>query len=256
MLDLADPPLWLPLSGEAVDHIRRADQRKLAELDRWEQLSRSADAEAPMAADRAAAPAPAVRDATATRHRILQAATVEFAASGLAGARVSRIAERARANQRMIYAYFGSKDGLFDAVLEHHVLLAQDAVTFEATDLPGYAQQVFDVYRTHPHLVRLALWQALERPDLMRSLAPVVPRCPGQGRRHRSRAGGGAGQRRAAGRPTTRPHPDAGTRQSGTGRARALLDRRAAPRPRCQRGPADRSGRRTTGRGLNGHRPK
>lgn len=47
VLDLADPPLWLPLSGEAVDHIRRADQRKLAELDRWERLSRSADAEAP-----------------------------------------------------------------------------------------------------------------------------------------------------------------------------------------------------------------
>ena len=127
-----------------------------------------------MAADQAAPPAPAVRNATATRHRILQAATVEFAASGLAGARVSRIAERARANQRMVYAYFRSKDGLFDAVLEHHVLLAQDAVTFEAADLPGYAQQVFDVYRTHPHLVRLALWQALERPDLMRSLAPVV----------------------------------------------------------------------------------
>ena len=47
VLDLADPPLWLPLSGEAVDHIRRADQRKLAELDRWERLSRSADTEAP-----------------------------------------------------------------------------------------------------------------------------------------------------------------------------------------------------------------
>lgn len=46
VLDLADPPLWLPLSGEAVDHIRRADQHKLAELDRWEQLSRSADTEA------------------------------------------------------------------------------------------------------------------------------------------------------------------------------------------------------------------
>jgi AcrR family transcriptional regulator len=115
-----------------------------------------------------------VRDAAATRQRILEAATAEFSAAGLAGGRVGRIAERARANQRMIYAYFGSKDGLFDAVLEHHVLIAQDSVTFDATDLPGYAQQVFDVYRSQTNLVRLSLWQALERPDLIPSLRPVV----------------------------------------------------------------------------------
>jgi AcrR family transcriptional regulator len=124
--------------------------------------------------DRTATVTGAIRDAAATRRRILEAATVEFAAAGLAGGRIGRIAERARANQRMIYAYYGNKDGLFNAVLEHHVLIAQDAVTFDATDLPGYAQQVFDVYRTHPHLVRLALWQALERPDLMQSLEPVI----------------------------------------------------------------------------------
>jgi AcrR family transcriptional regulator len=115
----------------------------------------------------------AVRDSAATRRRILEAATAEFAAAGLAGGRIARIAQRARANQRMIYAYYGSKDGLFDAVLEHQILIAQDAVTLDAIDLPGYAQQVFDFYRAHPDFVRLALWQALERPDLMKSLAPV-----------------------------------------------------------------------------------
>jgi AcrR family transcriptional regulator len=122
----------------------------------------------------AALPAGPVRDAAATRRRILEAATTEFAAAGLAGGRTARIADRARANQRMIYAYYGSKDGLFDAVLEQHVLAAQDAVDFDATDLPGYAQQVFDVYRANPHFVRLALWQTLERPDLMSSLEPVA----------------------------------------------------------------------------------
>lgn len=74
----------------------------------------------------------------------------------------------------MIYAYYGSQDELFDAVLEHHVLLAQDAVDFDATDLPGYAQQVFDVYRSNPHFLRLTLWQALERPELLIAVAPVV----------------------------------------------------------------------------------
>ena len=61
---------------------------------------------------------PRLRDAEATRARILIAAKAEFAANGLGGARVDEIAEKARANKRMIYHYFGSKDGLFQAVLE------------------------------------------------------------------------------------------------------------------------------------------
>ncbi|MFF3877994.1 TetR/AcrR family transcriptional regulator [Streptomyces sp. NPDC001978] len=40
---------------------------------------------------------------------------------GLAGARIDRISERARTNKRMIYAYFGDKDGLFDAVLKRQI---------------------------------------------------------------------------------------------------------------------------------------
>ncbi|MDX6316292.1 MAG: hypothetical protein QOF44_5756 [Streptomyces sp.] len=43
LLELAEPPLWFPLSGAALDHIRKGEQRKIAELDRWETLSRSAD---------------------------------------------------------------------------------------------------------------------------------------------------------------------------------------------------------------------
>ncbi|WP_413105701.1 TetR/AcrR family transcriptional regulator [Streptomyces sp. Inha503] len=113
------------------------------------------------------------RDAEATRRRILDAATEEFSAKGLAGGRIATIAERAQSNQRMIYAYYGNKDGLFDAVLEHHILAAQNAVALDATDLPGYAQQVFDVYRSNPYFVRLMLWQFLERPDLTRSLPGV-----------------------------------------------------------------------------------
>lgn len=58
------------------------------------------------------------RDPEATREAILAAATHEFAQHGLAGARVDRIAERAGINKRMLYYYFGQKDGLFLAVLE------------------------------------------------------------------------------------------------------------------------------------------
>ncbi|MFT9164998.1 MAG: TetR/AcrR family transcriptional regulator [Komagataeibacter saccharivorans] len=62
--------------------------------------------------------APRARDAEATQKRILAAAKKEFAMSGLAGARVDIIAERAEANKRMIYHYFGSKEALFERVLE------------------------------------------------------------------------------------------------------------------------------------------
>ena len=57
-----------------------------------------------------------VRDAEATKARLLEAATAEFAAYGIAGARIDRIAAAASVNKQMIYAYFGSKDALFDVV--------------------------------------------------------------------------------------------------------------------------------------------
>lgn len=56
--------------------------------------------------------------AEATRQRILDAALGEFAANGLAGARVDEIAQRSGANKRMLYAYFGSKEELWLTVLE------------------------------------------------------------------------------------------------------------------------------------------
>ena len=85
-----------------------------------------------------------IRDATATRARILEAATDEFAAHGLAGARVDRLAARAGANKERIYAYFGSKEGLFDATVEANIEQLIDAVPFTADDLPGYAESLFE----------------------------------------------------------------------------------------------------------------
>ena len=61
---------------------------------------------------------PRIRDAEATKARILAAAKREFAQNGLGGARVDVIAAKAKANKRMIYHYFGSKEGLFQTVLE------------------------------------------------------------------------------------------------------------------------------------------
>lgn len=59
------------------------------------------------------------RDSSLTRESILQAATIEFCRNGLGGARVDAIAQRAKANMRLLYHYFGDKNGLFLASLEH-----------------------------------------------------------------------------------------------------------------------------------------
>ena len=57
-------------------------------------------------------------DAERTREDILDIATEEFAEFGLSGARVDQIAEKTRTSKRMIYYYYGSKEGLYLAVLE------------------------------------------------------------------------------------------------------------------------------------------
>jgi len=105
------------------------------------------------------------RNADRTRARILEAATTEFAARGIGGARVSRIAEVAGCNKAMIYAYFGSKDGLFDAVFSASVEQYLAEVGFDVEDLPAYAGRVFDYFEAHPDRLRLSTWYRLERPD-------------------------------------------------------------------------------------------
>lgn len=54
----------------------------------------------------------------ATRERLLEAATAEFARHGIAGARVERIIDVARTSKAQLYAYFGSKQGNFDVIFE------------------------------------------------------------------------------------------------------------------------------------------
>ena len=61
------------------------------------------------------------RNPDATRARILAAAESLFAADGFAGTRVDAVAARSGANKRMIYHYFGGKEALFEAVLQHRL---------------------------------------------------------------------------------------------------------------------------------------
>lgn len=107
-------------------------------------------------------PAPRPRNAETTKELLLTAATEEFAEYGLAGARIDRIAVRAGANKRLIYMYFGDKDGLFDAVMVRQSEAVMSAVRLDNGDLSAFAAARFDYLLANPTVSRLTTWRTLE----------------------------------------------------------------------------------------------
>jgi AcrR family transcriptional regulator len=101
-------------------------------------------------------------DGEATRSRILDAARTEFAACGLAGARVDRIAAAGSASKERLYAYFGDKQSLFQQVLELNQHEVADAIPIDVDDLPAFVGRVFDHIITHPEHLRMLHWARLE----------------------------------------------------------------------------------------------
>jgi TetR/AcrR family transcriptional regulator len=105
----------------------------------------------------------ATRDAAATKRRIAQAALKEFAAKGIAGARVDAIATRARTNKRMLYYYFGSKEGLFKEILRQRLAARHDQRA--AVEGLSYGERLAARQARQGDLrehVRLLMWEALE----------------------------------------------------------------------------------------------
>ncbi|MGZ2377009.1 TetR family transcriptional regulator [Sinorhizobium medicae] len=101
-------------------------------------------------------------DPQKTKEDILNIATEEFSAFGLSGARVDAIAEKTRTSKRMIYYYFGSKEGLYLAVLEkaYRKIRSLEA-DLELADLPPVEAlrtliaSTFDHDEKNPDFVRL-----------------------------------------------------------------------------------------------------
>jgi AcrR family transcriptional regulator len=108
---------------------------------------------------------PRPRDAKATKALLLDAATDEFASYGFSGARIDRIAERAGANKRLLYVYFGDKNDLFDAVMQDQTNAILAAAPVEDGDLCAFAAARFDYMLADPRARKLATWRTLERSD-------------------------------------------------------------------------------------------
>ena len=110
------------------------------------------------------------RDPEKNRGRILAAALEEFAHCGLGGARVDRIAARAGANKRMLYYYFGSKEGLFLAVLESryaHIRRAELGLRLGALEPDEGIRRLiaftWDYFLKHPEFITLLNSENLHR---------------------------------------------------------------------------------------------
>ncbi|POX43461.1 TetR family transcriptional regulator [Streptomyces sp. Ru73] len=102
------------------------------------------------------------RDAARTKAEILKVATEEFARQGYTGARVDEIAARIHTTKRMIYYYFGSKEQLFTAVLEHAyagIRQQEQQLDVEHLDpaaaIRRLAELTFDHHEAHPDFIRL-----------------------------------------------------------------------------------------------------
>jgi AcrR family transcriptional regulator len=103
-------------------------------------------------------------EAEQTRLNILEVAAQEFAARGLAGARVDEIAEKINSSKRMIYYYFGGKEELYRAVLEQayaKIRARESAANYAAMPaddaLEQYVGHTFDYHAAHPEFVRLVM---------------------------------------------------------------------------------------------------
>lgn len=110
------------------------------------------------------------RDRDATRGRVLQAAIAEFSSHGFDGARGERIAERARCSERMLYYYFGSKEGLFREALESVYAALRDAErSLRLDELPAlealesFCRFVWRYYAEHPEFLSLLNTENLHR---------------------------------------------------------------------------------------------
>ena len=110
-------------------------------------------------------PHPRTRDAEGTKARILDAAK-----RGLGGARVDVIADKARANKRMIYHYFGSKEGLFQTVLEAayiDIRTAEQKLNLDhlapALALERLVRFTWDYYLKNPEFITLVNSENLHR---------------------------------------------------------------------------------------------
>jgi AcrR family transcriptional regulator len=117
-----------------------------------------------------------------TQADIIRVATEEIAEVGLSGARVDRIAERTHTSKRMIYYYFGSKEGLYRAVLlSYYEKLRSAEAALDLSSLPPMkalqtlVEFTFDYHLENADIVRLVMVENIHKGRNIAELPTVNP---------------------------------------------------------------------------------
>ena len=113
-------------------------------------------------------------DPERTMAGIMAVATQEFAAKGLAGARIDAIADATHTSKRMIYYYYGSKEGLYLAVLEdaYRRIRATETELHLADLAPQDALKAlvgftFDHHHSNQDFIRLVMSENIQRGEYL-----------------------------------------------------------------------------------------
>jgi AcrR family transcriptional regulator len=110
------------------------------------------------------------QDPAGVRKNILAVAMAEFAANGLSGARIDEIAAKTSTSKRMIYYYFGDKEGLYGRVLEEayrEVRAGEENLELDHLQpveaLRRLAEFTFDHHSRHPDFIRIVMIENIHR---------------------------------------------------------------------------------------------
>jgi AcrR family transcriptional regulator len=123
------------------------------------------------------------QDPEGTRRDILETASREFALNGLSGARIDEIAARTKSSKRMIYYYFGDKEGLYLRALENayqQVRQGESALDTEGLSpsdaLRRLVEFTFDHHHEHEEFIRMVMienihhGEYIDKSDVIRDL--------------------------------------------------------------------------------------
>ena len=123
------------------------------------------------------------QDPEGTRQNIIEVASQEFALNGLSGARIDEIAAKTRSSKRMIYYYFGDKEGLYLSALENAYRQVREgeakldiAGLSSVEGLKRLVEFTFDHHHQHEDFIRMVMienihhGEYLKRSDLVRDL--------------------------------------------------------------------------------------
>lgn len=126
-------------------------------------------------------PARPKRNAVATKEKILRAGIAEFCAHGYGGARTARIARRGRCNIRMIYHYFGNKEGLYLAALERvygDIRAREEELDLLRLDpvegIAALCDFTFEHHAAHQDFVKLVIIENIQQGRYLRK-SKIVP---------------------------------------------------------------------------------